>query len=34
MQFLRANTAVDVLIGPFVDDADGDTPATGLTLVV
>lgn len=34
MQLLRANTAVDVLIGPFVDDADGDTPATGLTLDV
>jgi len=34
MQELRANTAVDVLIGPFVDDADGDTPLTGLTLVV
>ena len=34
MQELRANTAVDVLIGPFVDDADGDTPITGSTLVV
>lgn len=34
MQFLRANTAVDVLIGPFVDDADGDTPITGSTLDV
>ncbi len=33
-QELRANTAVDVLIGPFVDDADGDTPITGSTLVV
>jgi len=29
---LRANTAVDVLIGPFLDDADGDTEETGLTL--
>ena len=31
---LRANTAVDVLIGPFVDDGDGDTPDTDATLVV
>ena len=30
--FLRANTAVDVLIGPFVEDGDGDTPVTGSTL--
>jgi hypothetical protein len=29
---LRANTAVDVLIGPFVDSTDGDTEETGLTL--
>lgn len=29
---LRANTAVDVLIGPFVDSTDGDTDETGLTL--
>jgi hypothetical protein len=29
---LRANTAVDVLIGPFVDDTDGKTAETGLTL--
>jgi len=34
MQFLRANTAVDVLIGPFVEDSDGDTPVTGSTLDV
>ncbi len=33
-QELRANTAVDVLIGPFVEDGDGDTPTTGLTLDV
>ena len=33
-QKLRANTAVDVLIGPFVEDGDGDTPVTGSTLVV
>ena len=31
---LRANTAVDVLIGPFVDDGDGDTADTDATLVV
>lgn len=29
---LRANTAVDVLIGPFVDSGDGDTTEDGLTL--
>lgn len=29
---LRANTAVDVLIGPFVDSTDGDTDETGLTI--
>ena len=34
MQYLKQSTSVDVLIGPFVDDADGDTPATGLTLDV
>ncbi len=34
MQLLRANTAVDVLIGPFVEDGDGDSPLTGLTLDV
>ena len=34
MQFLRANTAVDVLIGPFVDVTDGSTAETGLTLDV
>lgn len=32
MQFLKANTAVDVLIGPFVDDTDGKTAETALTL--
>lgn len=30
--YLQANTAVDVLIGPFVDDTDGKTAETGLTL--
>lgn len=34
MQLLRANTAVDVLIGPFVEDGDGDSPLTGLSLDV
>jgi hypothetical protein len=29
---LKANTAVDVLIGPFVDSTDGDTEETGLTI--
>lgn len=29
---LKANTAVDVLIGPFVDDTDGKTVETGLTI--
>ena len=32
--FLRKSTAVDILIGPFLDDADADTPITGLTLDV
>ena len=30
--YLQANTAVDVLIGPFIDDTDGKTAETGLTL--
>lgn len=30
---LRANTAVDVLIGPFVDITDGNTTEDGLTLL-
>ncbi len=34
MQFLRANTAVDVLIGPFVDATDGSTAEIALTLDV
>lgn len=29
---LKANTAVDILIGPFVDSTDGVTAETGLTL--
>ena len=32
MQFLKANTQVKVVIGPFVDVADGFTPETGITL--
>lgn len=32
MQFLKANTAVDVLIGPFLDDTDGNTAETALTI--
>jgi hypothetical protein len=32
MKLLRANTAVDVLIGPFVDSTDGNTDETGLTI--
>jgi hypothetical protein len=32
MQFLKSNTAVDVLLGPFVDDTDGKTAETALTL--
>jgi len=34
MLFLRKSTAVDVLIGPFLDDGDGKTPETGLTIDV
>jgi len=32
--FLRQSTAVDILLGPFLDDADADTPIIGSTLVV
>ena len=32
MQILKADTQVKVLIGPFVDTADGVTPETGVTL--
>lgn len=34
MQFLKANTAVDVLIGPFVDITDGITAETGESPTV
>jgi len=30
--FLRQSTAVDILIGPFLDEDDGKTAETGLTL--
>jgi len=32
MQILKADTQVKVLVGPFVDTADGVTPETGVTL--
>jgi hypothetical protein len=32
--YLQANTAIDILIGPFVDDTDGKTAETGLTIDV
>ena len=32
MQFLKANTVIDVLIGPFVDETDGATLLTSLVL--
>jgi len=32
VQFLKADTAATVLIGPFVDKGDGVTPETGITL--
>lgn len=31
-QILRQSTAVDILIGPFVDSTDGDTEETALTI--
>lgn len=34
MTDLRANTAVDILLGPFVDVTDGSTAETALTLDV
>lgn len=30
--FMKQSTAVNVLIGPFIDDGDGKTAETGLTL--
>ena len=32
--FLRQSTAVDILLGPFLDDEDADTPTTALTIDV
>jgi hypothetical protein len=32
MQFLKQSTAVDVVLGPFVDDTDGKTTEEALTL--
>ena len=32
MQFLKADTAATILIGPFLDKDDGVTPETGITL--
>jgi hypothetical protein len=32
--YLKQSTAVDVLLGPFIDDTDGKTAETGLTLDV
>lgn len=32
MQVLRQGTAVDVLLGPFLNDIDGNTKQTGLTI--
>lgn len=34
MQYLKADTAATILIGPFVDKGDGVTPETGITLGV
>jgi len=32
MRLLRQNTSVDVPVGPFLDDTDGKTAETGLTI--
>jgi hypothetical protein len=32
MQLLKISTQVNIRIGPFVDDSDGVTPETGLTI--
>ena len=32
MRFLKQSTAVTVVLGPFVDDTDGKTAETGLTI--
>ena len=32
MQFLKQSTAATIKLGPFVDDGDGKTAETGLTI--
>lgn len=32
MIWLRLSTAIDIILGPFVDSLDGSTPLTGLTI--
>jgi hypothetical protein len=32
MQYLKQSTATTIAIGPFLDDTDGKTPETGLTI--
>lgn len=32
MRLLKQNTATTLLLGPFLDDTDGKTPETGLTI--
>jgi len=32
MEFLKQSTAVSIKMGPFLDDTDGKTPETGLTI--
>ena len=32
MQYLRQNTATSIMIGPFLDENDGKTPETALTV--
>ena len=32
MLYLKADTAVTLKIGPFLDDSDGKTAETGLTI--
>ena len=30
--FLKQNNAATIMVGPFLDDSDGVTPETGLTI--
>ena len=32
MEILKQSTTADVILGPFLDDTDGKTPETGLTI--